>query len=213
MLFIKSVAMGFSIAAPVGPIGMLCIQRSLNRGFRSGFATGIGAACADTIYGLLGALGIAGIATALPVLAIILKMGGGAFLIWLAWTIAREVLAAPTVLPETPRTTVVSDFVTTFGLTLSNPMTILSFIGVFAALGPLSTGQEGGEGAGWLTVSSMVTGVFVGSAAWWLCLSSATAALCRKMPASFMHGITRLSALFIAIFGGVQVVVGLRDLI
>jgi threonine/homoserine/homoserine lactone efflux protein len=208
MLFIKSVAMGFSIAAPVGPIGMLCIQRSLNRGFRSGLATGVGAACADMIYGLLGALGVAGIATALPVLAIILKIGGGAFLLWLAWTIAREVLAAPSVLPETPRTTVVRDFVTTFGLTLSNPVTILSFIGVFAALGPLSTGQDG-----WLTVSSMVTGVFFGSAAWWLCLSSATAVLRRKMPASFMRGITRLSALFIAVFGGVQVVVGLRDLI
>lgn len=68
MLFIKSVAMGFSIAAPVGPIGMLCIQRTLSRGFRSGFATGIGAACADMVYGLLGALGIAAIATTLPVL-------------------------------------------------------------------------------------------------------------------------------------------------
>ena len=68
MLFIKSLAIGFSIAAPVGPIGMLCIQRSLSRGFRSGLATGLGAACADMIYGLLGALGIAGIAAALPAL-------------------------------------------------------------------------------------------------------------------------------------------------
>ena len=88
MLFIKSVVMGLSIAVPVGPIGMLCIQRSLSRGFQAGFATGVGAACADAIYGLLGALGIAGIVTAFPMLTVGLKIGGGAFLVWLAWTIA-----------------------------------------------------------------------------------------------------------------------------
>jgi threonine/homoserine/homoserine lactone efflux protein len=210
MLFIKSVAIGLSIAAPVGPIGMLCIQRSLSRGFRSGFATGLGAACADTIYGLLGALGIAGIAATLPALTVALKIGGGAFLMWLAWTIAREMPAVPTVRPDTPRATVARDFLTTFGLTLSNPMTILSFVGVFAALGPLASGHGAQENARWLAVPPMVTGVFVGSAAWWLCLSGATTALRRKMPASFMHGVARLSALVIAAFGGVQVVAGVR---
>jgi threonine/homoserine/homoserine lactone efflux protein len=210
MLFIKSVMIGLSIAAPVGPIGVLCIQRSLSRGFRSGFATGIGAACADAIYGLLGAVGIAGIATTLPVLGVVLKIGGGAFLVWLAWGITREAPPAQTGLAETSRTTVLRDFLTTFGLTLSNPMTILSFIAVFAALGPLSTGQDALQGAGWRTVLPMVSGVFAGSAAWWLCLSGATALLRRKMPESFMHGIARLSALAIAVFGGFQLVAGLR---
>jgi len=210
MLFIKSVMIGLSIAAPVGPIGVLCIQRSLSRGFRSGFATGIGAACADAIYGLLGAIGIAGIATTLPVLGIVLKIGGGAFLIWLAWGIAREAPTAPAGLSETSRATVLRDFLTTFGLTLSNPMTILSFIAVFAALGPLATGQAARDGAGWRTVLPMVGGVFAGSAVWWLCLSGGTAALRRKMPESLMHGIARLSAVAIAVFGGFQLVVGLR---
>ncbi|WP_233873750.1 LysE family translocator [Paraburkholderia adhaesiva] len=213
MLFIKSVMIGLSIAAPVGPIGMLCIQRSLSRGFRSGFATGMGAACADAIYGLLGAIGIVGIATALPWLSIVLKTGGGAFLIWLAWSIAREAPTSQTDLPAIPRTTLLREFLTTFGLTLSNPMTILSFIAVFAALGPLSAGQTAQEGAGWLTVLSMVGGVFAGSAAWWLCLSGVTASLRRKMPESLMHGVARLSALAIALFGGFQLVVGLRYLI
>jgi threonine/homoserine/homoserine lactone efflux protein len=212
MLFIKSLMIGLSIAAPVGPIGLLCIQRSLSRGFRSGFATGMGAACADAIYGLLGAVGIAGIATALPALSIVLKIGGGAFLVWLAWSIAREAPVAP-LLSATPRTTVLREFLTTFGLTLSNPMTILSFIAVFAALGPLASGKTGHEGAGWMNVAPMVSGVFVGSAAWWLCLSGTTAALRRKMPESLMHGIARLSALVIAIFGGFQLVAGLRYLI
>lgn len=213
MLFIKSLTIGLSIAAPVGPIGMLCIQRSLSRGFGSGFATGMGAACADGIYGLLGALGIAGIAATLPALSLFLKIGGGAFLIWLAWTIGREQPKAPTVAQETKRQSVKRDFVTTFGLTLSNPLTIISFIGIFAALGPASTAGGAGASGGWLTVAPMVAGVFIGSAAWWLCLSGATSALGKKMPMSFVHAIARLSALVIAVFGLVQLVTGLRSLI
>ena len=213
MLFIKSLTIGLSIAAPVGPIGMLCIQRSLSRGFGSGFATGMGAACADGIYGLLGALGIAGIAATLPALSLFLKIGGGAFLIWLAWTIGREQPAAATVAQATKRQSVQRDFVTTFGLTLSNPLTIISFIGIFAALGPASTAGAGNASGGWLTIAPMVSGVFIGSAAWWLCLSGATSALGKKMPMSFVHAIARLSALVIAVFGLVQLVEGLRSLI
>jgi threonine/homoserine/homoserine lactone efflux protein len=213
MLFIKSLTIGLSIAAPVGPIGMLCIQRSLSRGFGSGFATGMGAACADGIYGLLGALGIAGIAATLPALSLFLKIGGGAFLVWLAWTIAREKPVAAAVALEGKRESVTRDFVTTFGLTLSNPLTIISFIGIFAALGPASSAQAGGSSDGWLTVALMVAGVFIGSAAWWLCLSGATSALGKKMPISFVHAIARLSAFVIAMFGVVQLASGLRSVI
>ncbi|WP_321856600.1 LysE family translocator [Burkholderia cenocepacia] len=209
MLFIKSVVMGLSIAVPVGPIGMLCIQRSLSRGFQAGFATGIGAACADAIYGLLGALGVAGIVTAYPALTVGLKIGGGAFLVWLAWTIARQVPAAPVGQRELSRTTVLRDFLTTFGLTLSNPMTIVSFVGIFAALGPLPGAQEG---AMWSTVIWMVAGVFVGSATWWLCLSGATAALRTKLSFAFMHGLSRVSAAVVAVFGAIQLVAGVRGL-
>ncbi|MCW3500587.1 LysE family translocator [Burkholderia cenocepacia] len=210
MLFIKSVVMGWSIAAPVGPIGMLCIQRSLSRGFQAGFATGIGTACADAIYGLLGALGVAGLVTAFPMLTVALKIGGGAFLVWLAWTIARQAPAAPAGQRELPRTTVLRDFLTTFGLTLSNPMTIVSFVGIFAALGPLPDTQEGAMEA---TVGSMVAGVFIGSAMWWLCLSGASAALRTKLSFGFMHGLSRVSAAIVAGFGAIQLVAGVRGLI
>jgi threonine/homoserine/homoserine lactone efflux protein len=213
MLFIKSLTIGLSIAAPVGPIGMLCIQRSLSRGFGSGFATGMGAACADGIYGLLGALGIAGIAATLPAVGLFLKIGGGAFLIWLAWRIVRDQPAAATAAPHAQRESVARDFLTTFGLTLSNPLTIISFIGIFAALGPASAAQGASAGARWLSVALMVSGVFAGSAAWWLCLSGATSALGKKMPLSFVHAIARLSALVIAVFGLVQLVGGVRSVI
>ncbi|WP_175921114.1 LysE/ArgO family amino acid transporter [Burkholderia latens] len=210
MLFIKSVVMGLSIAVPVGPIGMLCIQRSLSRGFHAGFATGIGAACADAIYGLLGALGVAGIVTAFPMLTVVLKIGGGAFLVWLAASIARQAPVVSTAPGDVRRTTVLRDFLTTFGLTLSNPMTILSFVGIFAALGPLAGAQRGAMGP---TVALMVAGVFAGSATWWLCLSSATAALRTKMPLAFMHGLSRVSAVVIAAFGASQLVAGVRGVV
>ncbi|PMS18619.1 lysine transporter LysE [Trinickia dabaoshanensis] len=213
MLFLKSMTIGLSIAAPVGPIGMLCIQRSLSRGFRYGFATGLGAACADAIYGLLGALGIAGIATALPGLSTVLKIAGGAFLLWLAFSIAREKPVAQDADAAVPRASTARAFLTTFGLTLSNPMTIIAFIGIFAALGPMATPSGAAGGSRWLTVGPMVAGVFAGSAAWWLCLSGASAALGKKMPTSFMHGIARASALVIGVFGAVQLIAGVRYLI
>ena len=213
MLFVKAAAMGFCIAAPVGAIGMLCIQRSLSRGFCSGFATGIGAACADAVYGLLGALGVASIVTALPMLTVVLKAAGGAFLVWMAWSIAREAPTAPAAAQETSRAPVTRDFLTTFALTLSNPLTILSFIAAFAALGPLSA-TPGGQGVtGWRTVAPMVMGVFAGSAVWWLCLSGVTAALRTKLPLAFTRGISLFSAVAIAVFGFVQVVAGLSQLV
>jgi len=216
VLFIKATMIGFCIAAPVGPIGMLCIQRSLNRGFRSGLATGLGAACADALYGLLGALGVAGIVAALPALTLVLKIAGGAFLVWLAWSTACASSTGPAATDAAGDTQAVAnarEFLTTFVLTLSNPLTILSFVAIFAALGPSAEAHASAEGAGWLTVAQMVVGVFAGSAAWWLCLSGATAALRVRMPASFIPGITRLSALAIAGFGAVQVIAGLRSVV
>ena len=213
MLFVKAVAMGFCIAAPVGAIGMLCIQRSLSRGFGSGFATGMGAACADAVYGLLGALGVAGIVTALPMLTVVLKAAGGAFLVWMAWTIAREAPAMPVAVQDTMRAPVTRDFLATFALTLSNPLTIFSFIAAFAALGPLNAGQGAPAAMGWVTVAPMVTGVFAGSAVWWLFLSGVSSALRTKLPLAFTRGISIFSAVAIAAFGVFQVVAGLGRLV
>jgi len=209
MLFIKAFVIGFSIAAPVGPIGLLCVQRSLKRGFRSGLATGLGAASADTLYGLLGAIGITGVALSAPSLAIFLKVVGGAFLVWLAWGIARDALNPKHAAEAVASTELTRDFLTAFGLTLSNPMTILAFIAIFAALDPLSGEPQAGE-AMWLGTCSMLAGVFLGSAAWWLCLSGLTAALRKKMSVSFMRVISTMSAVAIGTFGFAQVVIGLR---
>lgn len=210
MLFIKSLVIGFSIAAPVGPIGLLCVQRSLKNGFRSGLATGLGAASADTVYGFLGAVGFTGIAMSAPSLAVFLKVGGGAFLLWLAWSIARDTLKSKQAAEVAAAGTVTRDFLTAFGLTLSNPMTILAFIAIFAALDPLTTERQQADSAMWSATASMLAGVFLGSAAWWLCLSGLSAAFRKKMSLSLMRAISGFSAVAIGTFGFAQVFTGLR---
>lgn len=168
---------------------MLCIQRSLKYGFAAGFATGLGAACADGIYGLLGALGFAGVIAAWPTLSTVLKIGGGLFLIWLAYSIARESSPAVDVSNAEMRASIAKNFATTFALTLANPMTIFAFIGIFAALGPLSNSNPGTD---WLLISLMVSGVFAGSALWWLTLSSAAAVFRQAIPTAMIRGLSRL---------------------
>lgn len=191
-VFAQAMLIGLSIAAPVGPIGLLCIQRSLDGGFRLGLATGLGAACADGIYGAIGAHGVHGVAQSLQTARPALALGGGVFLLWLGWRTWRQ---APTVgLAEGAlRMPVLRAWATTALLTLSNPMTILSFVGIFAALGGRATGAGPGV---------MVLGVFLGSAAWWLLLAGGVSMLHRRLPARLLERARQGSALLLLGFGG-----------
>lgn len=196
-LFLKSVLIGLSIAAPVGPIGLLCIQRTLAHGPRIGFASGLGAAAADATYGAIGAFGL-GVVTALFVaLAKPLALGGAAFLLWMGWQLWRAAPAAEQArAPDAGGD--LRAFASVFALTLTNPMTILSFVAIFASLGgdrPL------GAHAGLL----MVLGVFVGSALWWLALALGIAAVRHRIGATVMRRINRTAALFLIGFALWQV--------
>ncbi|HTJ93842.1 MAG TPA: LysE family transporter [Pararobbsia sp.] len=205
MLFLNAWTIGFCIAAPVGPIGMLCIQRSLAGGFAPGLATGLGAACADAVYGLLGAVGVAGIVIGFPILTVFLQVGGGFFLLWLAASMFRVHAQADTVRP--PSVSVPRAFMTTFGLTLSNPTTILSFLAMFAALGASVAASTGPR---WIAPAVMVAGVFVGSACWWLVLSGVSAGLRSRLPTRWIAHVAKLSACVIAVMGVVQIASGVR---
>ena len=161
----RGFVLGFSIAAPVGPIGLLCIQRTLEKGFRSGVATGLGAATADAAYGALAAFGFSALTGILVASSGAVGLAGGFFLCWLG---IRIFLAKPASraagTPENGRG-LLADFASTFILTLSNPMTILFFAAVI-------TGFSGETSAGGtLQGLLLVTGVFLGSVAWWLFLS------------------------------------------
>lgn len=188
-LFLKSLLIGLSIAAPVGPIGLLCIQRTLAHGPRIGFASGLGAAAADATYGAVGAFGL-GVVTALFVsLAKPLALAGAAFLGWMAVQLWR---AAPGSRGARAPDAVsgLRAFASVFALTLTNPMTILSFVAIFAALGgdrPLTADAA----------ALMVAGVFVGSALWWLVLALGIAAIRHRIGEAVMRLINRAAASFL----------------
>jgi threonine/homoserine/homoserine lactone efflux protein len=193
-IWLQSALIGLSIAAPVGPIGLLTIQRSLNQGAAAGLATGLGAAVADALYGAVGAFGVTALIGAMTGARVPLALGGGGFLLWLAWRSwrappAEQAAAAP------GGADLLRCFAGTFVLTLSNPATILSFIAVFGTLaGRMSTG------APW----TMVSGVLVGSALWWLALSQVVAHGRRRFDARWRRRVNRASALLLAGFALAQ---------
>jgi threonine/homoserine/homoserine lactone efflux protein len=193
----KGLLLGFSIAAPVGPIGVLCIRRSLAAGFGSGFASGLGAATADGLYGLVAGLGLTAVSHLLLAAGGWLRLGGGLLLLLLG---VRTFVAAPAP-PAAPRDEgpagappvlgLAQAYASTFALTVSNPATILSFLAAFGALGLTSRGAAG----------SLVAGVFLGSAAWWLTLSGATSRLRGRLGPGALTWINRLSGVVIGGFG------------
>jgi threonine/homoserine/homoserine lactone efflux protein len=184
---------GLAIAAPVGPIGLLVIQRTLRRGRAAGLATGLGAAMADALYGALGAFGVTALIDALQAARVPLALAGGGFLLWLAWRTWRSAPPAQAA-AVAGRPGLAGAFAGTFALTLGNPATILSFVAVFGTLGAR---LGGGAGASpW----PMIAGVLFGSAAWWLVLSTTVAALRGRFDARAMRIVNAASALALAGF-------------
>ena len=192
-LFIKGFIIGFSIAAPVGPIGILCIQRTLAGGNVQGLVTGLGAATADAIYGFIAAFGLTFISNFLVEQSIWFRLIGGLFLCYLG---IKAFLAGPQNQALSVRNrNSLSAYGTTFFLTLTNPMTILFFAGVFAGLGMVS------ESIQYTSAGLMVIGVFIGSGAWWLILSATTSILHHKIDGRKLAWINKISGFVILAFG------------
>lgn len=202
-LFLSALAVGLSIAAPVGPIGLLTIQRTLHQGFGAGLATGLGAATADSLYGAVGAFGVTWAIAWLTGLKLPLALVGGALLLWLAWQTWRAPLAARSATAGGGN--LWGMFGGTLVLTLSNPATILSFIAIFGALG----GSMAGQASPWV----MVAGVWVGSALWWLMLAGVVSRTRHQFSDAWRLRINTGSALFLAAFALWQWAMVLRGLI
>jgi len=207
-LWLRSLIIGLSIAAPVGPIGLLCIRRTLAYGRRAGLMTGLGAAFADGIYGAVAAFGLSAVSAFLIDQQNVLRLGGGLFLIYLGQGILRSKPAQRPAGPSKNESqTSHSDLgllFSTFLLTLTNPMTILSFIAIFSGLGLAGGVTTHGLTAPLLTVA----GVFTGSALWWLMLTFALSRLKILSKPDHLIWINRLSGLVILIFGILAVLQG-----
>ena len=197
---LKGLLLGFSIAAPVGPIGVLCIRRTAAEGQVSGLVSGLGAATADALYGCIAGFGLTFLSNLILELRFWLNLVGGLFLFYLG---IRTFLSRPS--QEAARaggSGIVGAYLSTLALTLTNPMTILSFAATFAGLGIVSqTGGSSGP-AGYAGAASLVLGVFVGSALWWLLLSGGVGLFRERLNACFLQWLNRISGLVLVGFGG-----------
>ncbi len=193
-IFVQGLILGFAIAAPVGPIGVLCIRRTLSDGWAAGFAAGLGAATADGIYGMLAMSGLATVSSLLIGAQGWLRLVGGLFLLWLGISTLRSVPASTTAsLPALHGRGLGQAYLTTLLLTLTNPATILAYVASFAGLG-VGTGSTA-RGV------VFVSGVFVGSALWWLLLSGNTTMIRTRINQRSLVWVQRGAGLIIGGFG------------
>ena len=190
-LTLRGFILGFTIAAAVGPISLLVIRRTLAEGRVVGLASGLGVATADGTYGAIAAFGLGAITQALVDARHVLGLVGGLFLLWLAWTTARAEPHDPAV-ARPRRGGLVGAYLSILGLTLTNPMTILSFGALFAGLG-VTSGAPGD--------SALVTlGVLLGSGAWWVLLTSVVSVLRGRVTTSWIRRINLASGVAIGAF-------------
>jgi threonine/homoserine/homoserine lactone efflux protein len=196
-LFFRGLIIGFSIAAPVGPIGILCIRRTLAEGRTSGFLSGLGAATADALYGCVAGFGLTVISAFLVDQRSWIQLIGGIFLLALGIKTLRSEPAEQSATATGKG--LAASYLSTFFLTLTNPMTILSFAAIFAALGMANT--DGSLAA----AITLVSGVFLGSAAWWLILSGGVGLVRAKLNTGILGWANRLSGIVLVVFGALAV--------
>ncbi|MBU0703616.1 MAG: LysE family translocator [Chloroflexi bacterium] len=190
---LRGIIIGFSIAAPVGPIGVLCIRRTLAEGRAFGFASGLGAATADALYGCIAGFGLTFISSLLIGQQTWIRLIGGLFLCYLG---VRTLLAEPSEQPASVGGSgLLGAYGSTFFLTFTNPMTILSFTAVFAGLGVGNASGDYGSAA------VLVLGVFIGSGLWWLLLSGIAGAFRTRFSTRTLRWVNRISGVVIVGFG------------
>ena len=204
LLFLKGLAFGFVLAATVGPMWVLCLRRTLTQGTLAGFVSGMGIAAADGIYGAIAAFGLTAASGVLLAQGFWLGLAGAAFLLWLG---ARALLAKPIALDappgSAPARSLAAAFGSTLALTLANPPTILAFAAIFAALGL-------GANASYTAAATIVTGVVLGSALWWVMLAVGAGWLRDRIGPGLARAVNIVSGLTILGFAAWQLAALLR---
>jgi putative LysE/RhtB family amino acid efflux pump len=203
-LLTRTFIIGLVVAAPVGAMGVLCIQRTLAHGWRAGIATGAGIASADAMYAALAAFGVTAISQWMVSYQAQLKIIGGIALLWLGWRALRtppadqaaQAIDSPRLLPL---------YTSAVGLTLTNPLTIMAFAAIFASAGLVT--QAGAGSAAIVTL-----GVACGSLAWWLALTTGVTAVRHAVSPRVMLIVNRISGAVIIAFGVIAIVSGAQGL-
>ncbi len=190
--FLKGIFIGFAMAVPVGPIGIMCIRKTLTEGRLRGLIIGLGAATADLLYSCVAAFGLTVISTTLVSQKIWIRLVGGTLLLFLGVRTFRARPADPKI--PINSSGILRSYLTTVFLTLTNPMTIFVFIAVFAALGL-------GNGLGYFSASILVAGVFIGSCLWFPILSSGVTLFRKKLDLVGLRWVNKIAGILIIISG------------
>jgi threonine/homoserine/homoserine lactone efflux protein len=198
LFFFKGVAAGFVIAAPVGPVGVMCVRRTLSRGLIAGYATGLGAALADTLYGIIAAFGVTFVALFLLDNEFGFRLVGGIVLCVMA---VHTFLTSPVQREVAASENLVADFATAFVVTGTNPITLVAFGVVFTAIGVVAAGET----LEW--AQALIAGVFVGSALWWTFLTGVAGVYRGAVGHRGLRWINMVSAMVILV-SGVIVLIG-----
>ncbi len=196
---VRGLVIGFTIAAAVGPISLLTIRRTIAHGRVYGLASGLGVALADASYGGVAAFGLTALTSILVGVRPVLALIGGIFLVWLAIRTIRARPASSAAADPDERPGLVPAFASIYGLTMTNPMTILSFGGIFAGLGL--------AGHGGLEAALLTLGVFVGSSLWWVGLTAVVGRLRTRLTPDVLVWVNRVSGAVLLAFGGVAIAV------
>ena len=195
LLFVKGLAFGFVLAATVGPMWVLCFRRTVAYGALTGFVSGMGIAVADGLYGAVAAFGLTAISGFLLRYSFWIGLVGGVFLVYLG---IKTLFSRPSANGETAKpASLAQAFLSTLGLTLANPPTILAFVAIFAGLG-LSASTD------YALAAMIVAGVFLGSAAWWVVLAAMGGALRERLGQRLLRAINLVSGISILGFAAWQ---------
>jgi threonine/homoserine/homoserine lactone efflux protein len=190
-LLARAIGLGFTIAAAVGPISLLTIRRTLAHGQTYGLVSGLGVALADATYAGIAAFGLTAVTSVLVGGRVALGVIGGAVLVWLG---ARTLMSRPTAAAaDAARPGLAAAFVSIYALTMTNPMTIVSFAALFAALG--LSGRTVADAI------ALTLGVLLGSALWWLVLTTVVGRLRTRVTARGLTWVNRVSGAIIVAFG------------
>ena len=194
MFLLKGLAVGIVIAVPVGPVGVMCVRRTIFEGKAAGFVSGLGAATADALFGCIAAFGLTFVSEWLIGYHQWLRIAGGCYLLYIG---CSALLAAPEAKrPSEPDAeSLLRDFLSTFALTLTNPITIVAFLGIFSAIG------LGGGDATFARAAILVLGVWLGSLLWWLTLTFGLGSLFQSFEARHLKWINRASGVILFLSG------------
>jgi putative LysE/RhtB family amino acid efflux pump len=193
LVLVKGMVLGLAVAAPVGPVGLLCIRRSLAQGFLPGAASGLGTAVADALYAAVAAFGLNAVSGLLLSYRPELELFGGLALLWVGLTVLMSKAPQASDAPP-PSRPLWPTFVGTFLVTMANPTTIVTFAALFAGFGLGAVGTTGSAG-------TLVGGVLLGSLTWWAILAGTVTTLRRRFSPSVLLWINRGAGVALAAFG------------